>query len=71
MASSDGRDEDCVMQRGRSHSDPSSITEMRLGEAHRAGKSGEGKAHHSPLGQVVGQEETHAGHGVFFAVIPH
>lgn len=38
MASSDGLDEDCVLQRGRSQSDPSSITEVRLGEAHRAGK---------------------------------
>ncbi|XP_019122868.1 phosphatase and actin regulator 3b isoform X1 [Larimichthys crocea] len=36
MASSDGLDEDCVLQRGRSQSDPSSITEVRLGEAHRA-----------------------------------
>lgn len=40
MASSDGLDEDRVLQRGRSHSDPSSITEIRLGEAHRAGKRG-------------------------------
>lgn len=38
MASSDGLDEDCVLQRGRSQSDPSSITEVRLGEALRAGK---------------------------------
>lgn len=38
MASSDGLDEECVLQRGRSQSDPSSITEVRLGEAHRAGK---------------------------------
>lgn len=38
MASSDGLEEDCVLQRGRSQSDPSSITEVRLGEAHRAGK---------------------------------
>ncbi|KAI3370471.1 hypothetical protein L3Q82_025232 [Scortum barcoo] len=37
MASSDGLEEDCVLQRGRSQSDPSSITEVRLGEAHRAG----------------------------------
>ncbi|KAL3977750.1 cadherin 5, type 2, VE-cadherin [Sarotherodon galilaeus] len=36
MASSDGLEEDCVLQRGRSQSDPSSITEVRLGEAHRA-----------------------------------
>ncbi|XP_075880825.1 phosphatase and actin regulator 3b isoform X2 [Nelusetta ayraudi] len=36
MASSDGLDEDCVLQRGRSQSDPSSIAEVRLGEAHRA-----------------------------------
>lgn len=42
MASSDGLDEDCVLQRGRSQSDPSSITEVRLGEAHRAGKRGDG-----------------------------
>ncbi|XP_072307798.1 phosphatase and actin regulator 3b isoform X2 [Eucyclogobius newberryi] len=34
MASSDGPGEDCVLQRGRSHSDPSSITEVRLAEAH-------------------------------------
>lgn len=40
MASSDGLDEDCVLQRGRSQSDPSSITEVRLGEAHRAGMGG-------------------------------
>uniref|UniRef100_A0A672YWM9 Phosphatase and actin regulator n=1 Tax=Sphaeramia orbicularis TaxID=375764 RepID=A0A672YWM9_9TELE len=32
MASSDGLDEDCVLQRGRSQSDPSSITEVRLGD---------------------------------------
>ncbi|KAM9859149.1 phosphatase and actin regulator 3b [Aulostomus maculatus] len=36
MASSDGPGEDCVLQRGRSQSDPSSITEVRLGEAHGA-----------------------------------
>lgn len=42
MASSDGLDEDCVLQRGRSQSDPSSIAEVRLGEAHRAGKGGRG-----------------------------
>ncbi|XP_029947802.1 phosphatase and actin regulator 3b [Salarias fasciatus] len=36
MASSDGPDEDCVLQRGRSQSDPSSITEVRLGDARRA-----------------------------------
>uniref|UniRef100_A0A3Q4B670 Phosphatase and actin regulator n=1 Tax=Mola mola TaxID=94237 RepID=A0A3Q4B670_MOLML len=30
MASSDEPDEDCVLQRGRSRSDPSSITEVRL-----------------------------------------
>uniref|UniRef100_A0A4W6EGD3 Phosphatase and actin regulator 3b n=1 Tax=Lates calcarifer TaxID=8187 RepID=A0A4W6EGD3_LATCA len=30
MASSDGLDEDCMLQRGRSQSDPSSITEVRL-----------------------------------------
>uniref|UniRef100_A0A3Q4HFH5 Phosphatase and actin regulator n=1 Tax=Neolamprologus brichardi TaxID=32507 RepID=A0A3Q4HFH5_NEOBR len=30
MASSDGLEEDCVLQRGRSQSDPSSITEVRL-----------------------------------------
>lgn len=38
MASQDGLQEDRVVQRGRSQSDPSSITEVRLGEAHRAGK---------------------------------
>ncbi|CAL8336623.1 unnamed protein product [Lota lota] len=32
MASSDGMEEDCVLQRGRSQSDPSNITEVRLGE---------------------------------------
>lgn len=42
MASSDGLDEECVLKRGRSQSDPSSITEVRLGEAHRAGKRREG-----------------------------
>ncbi|XP_043978228.1 phosphatase and actin regulator 3b isoform X1 [Gambusia affinis] len=31
---SDGLDDECVVQRGRSHSDPSSITEVRSGEAH-------------------------------------
>lgn len=76
MASSDGLDEDRVLQRGRSHSDPSSITEIRLGEAHRAGKRGETQnacvsPHHSPLGQVLGQEESHGGRVVFVAVIPH
>lgn len=53
MASSDGLDEDRVLQRGRSHSDPSSITEIRLGEAHRAGKRGgkpEACCHVSALG---------------------
>ncbi|XP_055077918.1 phosphatase and actin regulator 3b isoform X2 [Periophthalmus magnuspinnatus] len=34
MASSDGLGEDCVLQRGRSQSDPSSIPELRLAEAH-------------------------------------
>lgn len=43
MASSDGLDEDCMLQRGRSQSDPSSITEVRLGEAHRAGKRRRGE----------------------------
>lgn len=38
MASSDGLEDDCLLRRGRSQSDPSSITEVRLGEAHRAGK---------------------------------
>lgn len=38
MASSDGLEEDCVLQRGRSQSDPSSIAEVRLGDARRAGK---------------------------------
>ncbi|XP_041837208.1 phosphatase and actin regulator 3b isoform X2 [Melanotaenia boesemani] len=33
---SNGLDEDCVLQRGRSQSDPSSITEVRLGEARRS-----------------------------------
>lgn len=42
MASSDGLEEDCVLQRGRSQSDPSSIAEVRLGEVHRAGKREEG-----------------------------
>ncbi|XP_058486675.1 phosphatase and actin regulator 3b isoform X2 [Solea solea] len=38
MASSDALDEHCVLQqRGRSQSDPSSISEVRLAEAHRAG----------------------------------
>ncbi|KAI9546716.1 hypothetical protein NQZ68_024614 [Dissostichus eleginoides] len=36
MASSDGLDEERVLQRGRSQSDPS--TEVRLGEAYRAGE---------------------------------
>lgn len=74
MASSDGLDEDCVLHRGRSHSDPSSITEIRLGEAHGAGKKG-GEAERvlssedSPLGQVVGLTESHGGL-IVFAVIP-
>lgn len=41
MASSDGLDEDCVLQRGRSQSDPSSIAEVRLGDAHQAGEGKE------------------------------
>ncbi|XP_057702320.1 phosphatase and actin regulator 3b isoform X1 [Corythoichthys intestinalis] len=36
MASSDCLGDDCVLQRGRSMSDPSSTTEVRLGEAHQA-----------------------------------
>ncbi|XP_077458805.1 phosphatase and actin regulator 3b isoform X1 [Stigmatopora argus] len=36
MASSDCPGDDCVLQRGRSQSDPSSTTEVRLGEAHQA-----------------------------------
>ncbi|KAM9800615.1 phosphatase and actin regulator 3b isoform 2-T2 [Syngnathus typhle] len=36
MASSDCQEDDCVLQRGRSQSDPSSSTEVRLGEAHQA-----------------------------------
>ncbi|CAF96933.1 unnamed protein product [Tetraodon nigroviridis] len=59
MASSDGLDEDCVLQRGRSHSDPSSITEIRLGEAHRAGKRG--ACCQPTAGQVVGRERRHGG----------
>ncbi|XP_068171628.1 phosphatase and actin regulator 3b isoform X1 [Antennarius striatus] len=47
MASSDGLDEDCVLQRGRSQSDPSSITEVRLGEAHRADVMDQQRALHS------------------------
>ncbi|KAM3877626.1 phosphatase and actin regulator 3b [Diretmus argenteus] len=47
MASSDGADEDCVLQRGRSQSDPSSITEVRLGEAHRADVMDQQRALHS------------------------
>lgn len=66
MASSDGLDEDRVLQRGRSHSDPSSITEIRLGEAHRAGKRGREargmlSCERSRPGQVVGQDESCAG----------
>ncbi|XP_028432593.1 phosphatase and actin regulator 3b isoform X2 [Perca flavescens] len=47
MASSDGLDEDCVLVRGRSQSDPSSITEVRLGEAHRADVMDQQRALHS------------------------
>ncbi|XP_070704392.1 phosphatase and actin regulator 3b [Pempheris klunzingeri] len=47
MASSDGLDEDCVPPRGRSQSDPSSITEVRLGEAHRADVMDQQRALHS------------------------
>ncbi|XP_050930550.1 phosphatase and actin regulator 3b isoform X10 [Lates calcarifer] len=47
MASSDGLDEDCMLQRGRSQSDPSSITEVRLGEAHRADGMDQQRALHS------------------------
>ncbi|TNM89250.1 hypothetical protein fugu_005505 [Takifugu bimaculatus] len=47
MASSDGLDEDRVLQRGRSHSDPSSITEIRLGEAHRADEMDQQRVLHS------------------------
>ncbi|CAK6958750.1 phosphatase and actin regulator 3b [Scomber scombrus] len=47
MASSDGLDEDCVLQRGRSQSDPSSITEVRLGEALRADVMDQQRALHS------------------------
>ncbi|XP_029286523.1 phosphatase and actin regulator 3b isoform X1 [Cottoperca gobio] len=47
MASSDGLDEGCVLQRGRSQSDPSSITEVRLGEAHRADVMDQQRALHS------------------------
>ncbi|XP_051932937.1 phosphatase and actin regulator 3b isoform X1 [Hippocampus zosterae] len=36
MASSDCLGDDCAFQRGRSQSDPSSTTEVRLGEAHHA-----------------------------------
>lgn len=43
MASSDCLGDDCVLQRGRSQSDPSSTTEVRLGEAHRAGKTRRGR----------------------------
>lgn len=35
---SDGLDNECVVQRGRSQSDPSSITEVRSGETHGPGK---------------------------------
>ncbi|XP_032368558.1 phosphatase and actin regulator 3b isoform X1 [Etheostoma spectabile] len=47
MASSDGLGEDCVLVRGRSQSDPSSITEVRLGEAHRADVMDQQRALHS------------------------
>ncbi|KAM8914477.1 phosphatase and actin regulator 3b isoform 1-T1 [Spinachia spinachia] len=47
MASQDGLREDRVVQRGRSHSDPSSITEIRLGEAHRADVMDQQRALHS------------------------
>ncbi|XP_044038219.1 phosphatase and actin regulator 3b isoform X6 [Siniperca chuatsi] len=47
MASSDGLDEGCVLQRGRSQSDPSSITEVRLGEAHRSDVMDQQRALHS------------------------
>ncbi|KAK2862597.1 hypothetical protein Q5P01_002130 [Channa striata] len=47
MASSDGLDEDCVLQRGRSQSDPSSITEVRLGEAQRPDGMDQQRALHS------------------------
>ncbi|XP_019941854.2 phosphatase and actin regulator 3b [Paralichthys olivaceus] len=40
-------EEDCVLQRGRSQSDPSSITEVRLGEAHRADGMDQQRALHS------------------------
>lgn len=69
MASSDGLDEDCVLQRGRSHSDPSSITEIRLGEAHRAGKRGETHVVASPLPRWSGRRKATV--VVLIAVIPH
>ncbi|XP_028301747.1 phosphatase and actin regulator 3b isoform X2 [Gouania willdenowi] len=48
MASSDVQEEECVMQqRGRSLSDPSSISELRLGEAHRADVMDQHRALHS------------------------
>ena len=46
MASSDGMEEDCVLQRGRSQSDPSNITEVRLGE-HRSGMDHRGPEPHT------------------------
>ncbi|XP_056130575.1 phosphatase and actin regulator 3b [Lampris incognitus] len=49
MASSDGMEEDCVLQqqRGRSQSDPSNIIEVRLGEAHRPDVMDQQRALHS------------------------
>lgn len=52
MASSDGLEEDCVLQRGRSQSDPSSIAEVRLGEVHRAGKRTEGLERCTHVGRM-------------------
>ncbi|XP_062320002.1 phosphatase and actin regulator 3b isoform X1 [Osmerus eperlanus] len=40
-------DEDCVLQRGRSQSDPSIITEARISEAHRADVMEQQRALHS------------------------
>ncbi|XP_075993006.1 phosphatase and actin regulator 3b [Genypterus blacodes] len=47
MAAAAAPGEDCVLQRGRSQSDPSSITEVRLGEAHRADMMEQQRALHS------------------------
>uniref|UniRef100_A0A1A8LFT2 Phosphatase and actin regulator n=1 Tax=Nothobranchius pienaari TaxID=704102 RepID=A0A1A8LFT2_9TELE len=44
---SSGLDGDCVLQRGRSQSDPSSITEVRSGEAHGADAMDQQRALHS------------------------